>query len=234
MALPKLVKVTKPLYIPSLNKDVMFEPFTTEDEKSIITLEPDASAYLKSLVQLNILKKCCQDDTVNFDTMSVVEIAYLFLKLRGISYSGKIDVETTCKKCGEKTTLSININDITLDRELLKPLKFNVNTTDGIYFIIATHYTVDDLQYIGNDFDGEHISMESIALVLRQMMKSDGNDIIDLTQEEKNELFNQLSLDDTHKLIDYIGNNGKMTYHMAFKCPHCGEEYEWDIQDFFI
>ena len=230
MALPKLVKVTKPIHIPSLNKDVLFEPYTTEDEKSIVTLEPNASAYLKSLTQLNILKKCCQDETVDLDSLSVVEISYLFLKLRGISFSEIIELETHCKKCDTPTKISVNINDIKIDESSLKPLKLKVDTSDGIYYIIATQYTVDDLQYI----DMDNVSFDSVALVLRQMMKSDGNDIIELSHDEKIELFSQLDLNDSKKLVDYISSSSKLNYHVEFECGNCGEKIEGDLQDFFI
>ena len=232
MAIPKLVKVTKPIHIPSLDKDVLFEPFTIEDEKAIVTLEENSSSYHKSLVQLNILKKCCQDPTVNFDAMSIVEIAYLFLKLRGISYSDIIELEVECKKCKESVKLTMNIKDVEIDASLLKPLRLTVNTTDGNYFIIATHYTVADLEYI--DVDSTNPDINSLSLVLRQMMRVDGNDIIDLTNEEKRELFSQFGIEESKKVLDYISSNSKLKYHLDFKCPHCGEEYEWDIQDFFI
>lgn len=230
MALPKLVKATKPIYIPSLGKEAMFEPFTTEDEKSIVLLEQTASSYEKCLVQLNILKKCCQDQSINLDELSIIEITYLFLRLRAISYSEVIELETECPKCKTHIKLNVHINDIKLDATALKPLKLTLNTTDGVYIVTATQYTVEDLKHM----DFEHITLDDGALVLRQMMKSDGNDIIDLTVEEKRELFNQLDIKDAQKIAEYINSNTKLTYNISLECPECGEKIEGELQDFFI
>lgn len=231
MALPKVIRPTKKILIPSLNIEAEFEPFTTQDEKSIILLEKDASMYDKCKLQLDILQKCCKTEGINFNELSVVEITYLFLRLRGISVGGNLDFTITCPQCNKDLPASIAIDGIKTDFEVLKkPYTFTINTSDGPYVVTASHIRVDDLKYINSTEPG----IEDLAVILRTMMKPDGNDRIDLTHEEQVELFNQLDTTIAEKLANYINNAPVFEQHMTIDCPECGHKFEGDIKDFFM
>lgn len=231
MALPKVIHPTKKILIPSLGIEAEFEPFTTQDEKAIILLDQTSTLYDKSKLQLEILQKCCKTEGIDFTKFSVVEITYLFLRLRGISVGGSLDFTVTCPKCNKDIPASIAIDQIKIDFEILKkPLTFTINTDDGPYIVTASHVRVEDLRYI----DSESPSMEDLAVILRTMMKPDGNDIIELTYEEKVELFNQLDTTIAEKLVEFINKTPTFQQHLSVECPECGEQFEGDIKDFFM
>ena len=229
MALPKLVHPTKKIKIPSKNIELNFEPFTTQDEKAIILLDEKASLYDKAKIQQDILKKCCQDE-FDFSSLSSVEIMYLFLQLRKISVGGTIDLMSTCPKCKNKVKVSIDINSVEFDASKLAPLTFTVQTSDGPYIITCTPIRTDDLQYINT----EEYKFDDVAVILRTMMKPDGNDVIELTQEEKIELFNQLDTQTVQKMAEYLNNTPSLEKHIYITCTECEHQYEGELRDFFI
>lgn len=230
MALPKLIHPRNKIKVPSTGDILEFEPFTTQDEKAIILLDKSSSLYDKSRLQLEIIQKCCKTEGFDFSTLSCVEITYLFLHLRKISVSGILELSATCTECGEDIHISLGIDDIQFDSEKLKPLKININTVDGPYIVTVSQITVEDLKYI----DGENIKFEDMAVVLRSMMKPDGNDIIEFTQDEKIELFNQLDATTAQKIVDYVNDSPKLEKRLEIECPECGHKFEGDLKDFFI
>lgn len=230
MALPKVIHPTKKIQIPSLGRELEFEPFTTQDEKAIILLDKDASLYEKCKLQKEIIEKCCRSVGVDFSTLSTIELAYVFLQLRKISVGGALELSTTCPKCNEEIPTSIDIGLVQFEVDKLKPLTFTLNTSDGPYIVECTHIRPDDLQYINS----EKINFEDMAVMLRSMSKPDGNDIIEFTHEEKLELFNQLDSTSAEKIVKYANNAPKLVYHMKIICPECNHEFEGDLQDFFI
>lgn len=229
MALPKVIHPTKKIHVPSENKDLSFEPFTTADEKSIVLLDEHASIYEKSLMQQNILQKCCKDE-FDFTKLSAIEITYLFLQLRKISVGGTLDLVSKCPKCGEDISISLDIGLIEFDPTNLKPLQFTIDTDDGPYIVVCSQFTVDDLQYINT----EKPDVDSISTVIRCMMKPDGNDVIELTPEEKVELFNQLNSKDAAKIVEYIHSAPVLEKTLDLKCGECEHEFKGELKDFFI
>lgn len=230
MALPKIIHPTKKIKIPSLNVEADFEPFTTEDEKAIVLLGQNASIYDKARIQLEIIEKCCRSENINFHTLAVSEISYIFLQLRKISVSGGLELGMKCQKCGEEFPFTIDIDSIEFDPTNLKEDKILIDTSDGKYFLVYSQIRVDDLQYIGKA--GEEYN--DAAQVLRMLMRPDGNDIIELTPEEKIELFGQLDISSVQKIADYLNKCPQMAHHIEVICPECGEKIEGELRDFFI
>lgn len=229
MALPKVIHPTKKIKVPSLDREFEFEPFTTADEKAIILLEKNASIYEKCKMQLNIINKCCKED-YDFSNLSTIELTYLFLQLRKISVSGILELSTKCPKCGNTISIQVDIGLIEFNPKNLEPLKFNIDTADGPYIVVCTQFTCDDLQYI----DPENPSFNDVSIVIRSMMRPDGNDVIELTREEKIELFDQLSNADAEKIVEYIKNAPVLEKRLNIQCDECEHEFKGELKDFFI
>lgn len=229
MALPKVIHPTKKIKVPSLDLELEFEPFTTADEKAIVLLEDNATLYDKCILQQNILQKCCKSD-FDFSKLSTIEITYLFLQLRKISVGGTLDLVGKCPNCGSDVAISVDISLIEFDPTNLKPLKFTIDTSDGPYIVVCTQFTCEDMKYI----DPESPSVDNIATVIRSMMKPDGNDVIELTQEEKVELFNQLNTKDAEKIAEYINSSPVLEKSLDLSCGECEHQFKGELKDFFI
>ena len=229
MALPKVLHPTKKIKVSSLDIELEFEPFTTADEKALILLENNASLYEKSKMQLDILQKCCKEGGEVLSSLSAIEITYLFLQLRKISVGGTLDLVVKCPKCNQDIPISIDINLIQFDSTKLKPLKFTIDTDDGPYLVVCSHFTIDDLQYIS-----DNPSFDDLSNVIRSMVKPDGNNEIILSKEEKLELFNQLNTTDTNKIVEYINNAPALEKTLEITCTECEHQFKGELKDFFI
>lgn len=229
MALPKVVHPTKRIKVPSAGIELEFEPFTTADEKAIVLLDSNSTLYDKSIIQQHILEKCCKD-SFDFSKLAVIEITYLFMQLRKISVGGALEMTTKCPKCGNEISIHVDIDLIEFDPTNLKPLQFTIQTSEGPYIIVCSQYTCEDLKNI----NAENPGYDDIAVVIRSMMKTDGNDVIVLTPEEKVELFNQLDSKDAAKIIEYINKAPTLEKTLDIKCDECENEFKGELRDFFI
>lgn len=230
MALPQVVRYTKKIYVPSLDREIDFEPFTTADEKAIILLDQSSSQYDKVKLQCDIISKCCKESDINFNKMSVVELSYIFLQLRKISVGGTLDLNFTCTECGTEMPISLNIDLVKFDREKLKDLTMDLNTVEGPYIIKCSHIIPEDLKYITA---GES-KFTDVAVILRTMYKADGNNIIELTYDEKIELFEQLDASMAERMVKYVQEGPTLVHDLTISCPECGKEVKTRLQDFFI
>lgn len=230
MSLPKVLHPTKKIRVPSLDRELEFEPFTTGDEKTIVLMEKDASLYDKSMMQLKILQKCCKDEPEVLEGLAAIEITYLFLQLRRISVGGTLDLAIECPECHEQIPITVDIDLIEFDPKNLKPLQFTIDTVDGPYLVVCSQFIIEDLKHINTENPG----FDDVALVIRRMMQPDGNNIIELTNEEKHELFEQLDSKDTERIVEYLKNAPTLEKTLDIECPHCNHKFKGELKDFFI
>lgn len=230
MGLPiKVITPTQKITIPSLKRAADFEPFNTRIEQAIINISEEASIYDKSLIQLKALESCCKDTTVDFHSLPVAEIGWLFIQLRKISVGRTLDLQTHCKKCENDITFKIDIDSIEFESENLKPFEFQIQTSEGPYIVHCEHLRVDDLK----DMDVDNTDLSVLAKYIRWMSKPDGNNVLELTDPEKLELFGQLEASMAHKIGEYSKTQPKMKFHVSIECPECGEINEGELTDFF-
>ncbi len=230
MVLPKVIKPTKKILIPSKGIEAEFEPFTTADEKAIISLDENSTMYDKVKIQVDILQKCCKTEGIDFNKLSIIEVSYLFLQLRSISVGGELELVATCPQCGKDIPIKVSIDLIQFDPTNLKEFTFPISTSEGPYLVVCSQLQPDDLKYVNNDVN----DFNNLAVVLRSLMRQDGNDVIELTHEEKLELFSQLDTKDAQKIVEYIQKAPTLEKSLDLVCGECEHQFKGELRDFFI
>ena len=137
MPLPKISTPTYELELPSTGKKIKYRPFLVKEEKILIlALESENVKQITTSIK-SILKEGIQTRGVKIDTLSIFDIEYLFLNVRGKSVSEALDLVVTCPD-DNKTTVPVKIyideikvvkspdhnNDIKLDDKLTLRLKY--------------------------------------------------------------------------------------------------------------
>ena len=91
MPLPKLNVITHKLTLPSNGKEIIYRPFTVEEERILLTAQEsdDTADVLRAMRQ--IIHNCVQTE---LDVMSLptFDIEYFFLNIRGKSTGEKIEL----------------------------------------------------------------------------------------------------------------------------------------------
>lgn len=227
--LPKIVLPKKGIFIPSLNREVLFSPFTVAIEKAVLSIDESSSVYVQMSTILDIIKVCCQESNINFENMNINELSFIFVHLRKISVSSLITLHHTCN-CGRTKIVDINIDDIKYDAELQKPKIFEVETSDGKYKIEIGYPTCKD--YVDINYNTNEADMQYIARHIRRYYAIDGNNEIELTSEDKEALLAQLPPAQAKKIVEYASNAPVPYYNVEVQCE-CGEIYKEKIINFF-
>lgn len=227
----KVITPTQNIMVHSLKKMVEFEPFSTKIEQSIISISDEASLYEKTLIQVQALQACCKAE-IDFTQLPVSEISWLFMQLRKISVGKTLDLQTVCQKCEQEIKFKIDIDTIKFEPEKLKPYEFQIQTSAGPYIVHCEHLKLNDLKDIKLENDIPDMSI--LAKYLRWMSRLDGNNVINLTDSEKLELFGQLEASIAHEIGKYAQEQPKMNLEIEIECPECGEIRKGSLTDFFI
>lgn len=110
------------LFLPVLQTEFKFVPYTIEQERNILTAldSEDITAILDNYKKL--IEIC--GNGVNFDKISAMEFVLIAVNLRAKSKGEILDIKTNCKKCEKPIELSVNIEDhiITENETVVKDL----------------------------------------------------------------------------------------------------------------
>lgn len=100
MSLPKIAKVTHELVIPSTGKKIKYRPFLVKEEKVLILAQESGDQSEMTRAIRDVIDACILSRGVKVSDLSVFDIEYIFLNIRGKSVGEDVDVIVTCPDDG--------------------------------------------------------------------------------------------------------------------------------------
>lgn len=135
MTLPKARYLNTSIRQPSTGKDLSFRPFCVAEEKILLMAKEsalesrDATETLRCI--RNLLLKTCQDPKA-LEGMTVLDMTYLFLKLRSVSVSNVIDVTYTDNEDGKPYSFRVNLDNLDVTKEKQADNRVKISEGQGI------------------------------------------------------------------------------------------------------
>jgi hypothetical protein len=113
MPLPKLSAPTYELVVPSTGKKIKYRPFLVKEEKILLlAMETEDEKQMANAVK-TILSNCILTSRFKVDTLSLFDIEYIFLNIRGKSVGETVELNIICPDDGESTVpVVIDLDDI--------------------------------------------------------------------------------------------------------------------------
>ena len=115
MPLPDIVTPTYTLVVPSTKKKLNYRPFLVKEQKILIlALEENDSQQI--LEAIKVIFKNCISSRFRMDDLSIFDVEYIFLQLRGRSIQETIELEVPCDDDPDtKVPVTIPIDAIKVD-----------------------------------------------------------------------------------------------------------------------
>lgn len=179
MGLPSLSTPKYTTNLPSTGQEIEYRPFLVKEEKILLmALEGNDDKEIQRAIS-SILESCIISD-IKISDLSVFDVEYLFLNLRGKSVGEVIEVKIghPDSECKHQTDVKINIDDIKVQGEIsdgkielsggigvkLKyptiesATKYPTDTADGLFKMIASCVDfVYDQEQVYNDFTNDEM-----------------------------------------------------------------------------
>ena len=219
MALPKLNTILYDLKLPSSSEKIEYRPFLVKEEKILLmALEgQDEKEMIKAIKQ--IITQCVTTEGFNVNKISMIDLEYLFLNIRGKAVGDVSSISFECKKCGETIKLDIDLTKV----KIVKNEKISdlVNITDDISIRLKPP-SIDNLIGAGNKNQVDLV-MEIVRECLVEIIQ--GADVFsaqDHTREELDEFLNSLNSGQFKKIQNYYESLPKMKQDIEYTCPKCG------------
>ena len=228
MALPKQSTPKYNCVLPSDGREVEYRPFLVAEQKNLlIAQEQGDDGAMFSAVQ--DLVEACTYGKLKSTQLAVIDMEYLFLKIRAKSVGETANLQVTChdKKCDGHGEVVINLDDVEVVGDEPEN-KIMINDEIGIEL---RYPRIGDIDLINS----EEGSMTQTLEMLKRCMVTvfDQEDVYptsDSSTQELDEFVNTLSMSQMEMISEYFGSIPQLKKEVQSECVKCGKDINTTIQ----
>lgn len=199
MPLPKLSTPTYELEVPSSGKKIKYRPFLVREEKILLlAMETEDEKQMANAVK-TILANCIQTSRFKVDNLSLFDIEYIFLNIRGKSVGENVDLTITCPDDGTTTVdVSIDLDEIKVQKsdDHTNILKLNDEISVVMKYPSMDLFIKNNLKDSGTEVDDV---FEIASLCIDQIVQ--GEDVYESSNFSKKEIMEFLEDMDTKQFL---------------------------------
>lgn len=226
MALPKLNIPQYKVELPSTGEQLTMRPFLVKEEKVLlIALESNDAGQIAEAVR-NIIMGCYGFNDKDMDKLTVYDVEYLFLQLRGKSVGENMKLRLNCNdlECDGKTDYSINIDDIEIiNKEIDRTIMLDAKNGVGVQMKFPSLNTIKSLD--PEKLNNVDVIMEVIISCIESIFDEDN--VYDAQKEGKEEVksfLESLNSEQFLKLQKFLENAPAVYYKGNYNCSKCGRD----------
>jgi len=125
MALPKIDLPLNELVLPSSGEKIKYRPFTVKEEKILLVAAETKDPYAEMMAIKQVVGNCLFD--VDVSNISMIDLEYVFLKLRASSVSNMTEFMITDPDTKEQVKLDFDVEtmEVIHDPEHSKEIQIN-------------------------------------------------------------------------------------------------------------
>jgi hypothetical protein len=233
MALPKIQTPVFDIVIPSLNKPIEFRPFLVKEEKILLMARQseDERDMVKAIIQ--IINNCAIGD-INIKDLTMVDIEYLFLKLRAKSVNNIVEVVYIDGEDEKEYKFEIDLDKVEVVQE--KRLDNNIKFDNG-YGVIMKYPSasiVDNMKQFDNEMDILDFFIRNSIVEIYD--EDNVYPIAEQTEQEVKEFIDDLDIQSFEKIREYLDSAPTLNYVIKYT-NSLGTDKEIildTLRDFFI
>lgn len=226
MALPKLNVPQYKVELPSTGEQLTMRPFLVKEEKVLmIALESNDAEQIAVAVR-NIIMSCYGFNDDDMDKLTVYDIEYLFLQLRGKSVGENMKLKLKCNdiECDGMTDYNIHIDDISIiNKENTRTVMLDKENGVGIQMNYPSLETIKNLDV--NNLNSVEGIMEIIVGCIDTIF--DDNNVHDASKETPENLkafLESLNSEQFTKVQRVLENAPAVYFKGDYKCSKCDRD----------
>jgi hypothetical protein len=227
MALPKQSAPKYNCILPSDGKEIEFRPFLVKEQKVLLLAQEqeDERAMFNAVKEL--IESVCFTE-IKADRLSVVDMEYLFLKIRSKSVGETATISVTCNdpKCDGHGETVINLDDVEVVGESPEN-KIMINDEIGIEL---RYPRVSDI----NAVQGMDSANSTLTMLKSSMVNIyDADEVyptMDASTNELNEFVENLTMQQLEMITDYFNSIPALQHDVKTKCTTCEKDIRTTVK----
>ena len=216
MGLPIQSAPTYKTVLPSSGEEIKFRPFLVKEQK-ILTIARESEDQTQIFDAVKDLLEAVTMPSVVCNDLAVIDLEYLFLKVRAVSVGETSKVTTACDvtDCKGSVELVVNINEI----EVVGDTKEDTIMINDDVGIVLSAPAVKNVQGLDG---GEADALTLIIRSIRQVF--DGESVFEadeMSTKDMTEFVESLTFPQLEMLTAYFDSLPKLSHTVEGKCNIC-------------
>ena len=233
MHLPKIATPTYSLEIPSIKKEIKYRPFLVREEKIlIIAMESEDPKQIAEALK-TVIGNCIITRGIKVDQLSIFDIEYIFLNVRGKSVGEEIEINVTCPDDGEtqvQTTIDIDSIKISKDKEHNSIIKLDDSLSMKMKYPSIEQFIENNFEYQETNADVDK-SLKLITSCIEMVYTSDECwSSTDCTSEEMLEFVEQMNTKQFKEIEKFFTTMPKLSHIIKVKNPKTKKENDVTLE----
>ena len=231
MPLPKIATPTYSLEIPSIKKEIKYRPFLVKEEKIlIIAMESEDPKQIAEALK-TVIRNCIITRGIKVEELSIFDIEYIFLNVRGKSVGEDVDILLTCPDDGTtQVPVTVNLDDIAVVVKSEHSRDIKLDDT----LILRMKYP-SMKEFIKNNFSNGGMSVddtfEMIVSCIEQIYSEEESwSASDSTKKELEEFLEQLTSQQFKEIEKFFDTMPKLSHTISIKNPNTGVESDITLE----
>tara|TARA_B100000925_G_C21983666_1_gene463512 strand:+ start:71 stop:787 length:717 start_codon:yes stop_codon:yes gene_type:complete len=223
MPLPKLSTPTYELEVPSTGKKIKYRPFLVKEEKILLlAMETEDEKQMASAVK-TILSNCIQTSRFKVDSLSLFDIEYIFLNIRGKSVGETVDLNITCPDDNETVVgVEIDLDDIKVQKsdDHSNIIKLNDDVSIVMKYPSMDLFIKNNMKETTSEVDDV---FEIASMCIDQVVE--GEEVYESANFTKKEVLEFLDSLDTKQFMElqkFFETMPKLSHTVSIKNPNTG------------
>jgi hypothetical protein len=235
--IPKIKIPYHPVVIPDNGQTIHIKPYTIEFEKFMLDIENKQDLYTQIQIIGEMLKFCIVEEDFDINELSIGTMLWVFTKCYEISVNDMMEF-SYIHHCDEEHShqidMKLKIKDIQYNPDFT-PLDIKIETEDGPYIVRFSHLKYKHLEALKPNAGNDDLRGQKLVIAsCDRMFDETGNNEIELTEEDKEEIVKSLPLSKIDLIGNKISNMPRPYIDIEFDCPACGKHVKEKLEDFFI
>lgn len=212
MAIPKAPRFMFDLEIPTTKQKIKITQMKASDQKLLLMAkaDPKGEDIFKAIKQC--LNNCIVTPNIDIDQLAIVDVEYMFIKLRAASISKIINVTYTDPEDQQDYEHSVNLDDVIVKFPETEKV-ISVGEGMKIHMIYPKAYLYTDQDFIQSS--GKDVVDTLIASCIEKIVDN-GTEYKDSTIEEKVTFINDLPILEYDKLRKYLNELPTVYYQFSY------------------
>lgn len=237
MALPEIKHPIFKLKVPSTKKEIRYRPYTVKEEKLLLTtkMSDDVEDIIETLKQ--VIRNCVLDE-INVDKLAMFDIEYLFINLRKVSVSDK--VELFVEHNNKKIPFEVDLNNVHVHFPKDHSNTIAINDDVSIKLRYPNMKQMLKLESVASSEDTSLIKVDDyifdMFIECIESVMDQSKVYNDFTKEELTTFVLSLPSDNNKKIAEFFNTMPSLEHTVTVKLPD-GESTEVKLRglkDFFI
>lgn len=221
------------MVLPSTKKRVEYRPFLVKEEK-ILMLASESKNESDMFRAMKEVISACTFGVVDVENTPLIDVEYLFLKIRSRSVGETASPALKCVKCARVTEVKVDLSKI--EPTYSEDHKTKIVVSDSI--ILEMRYPrFNDVQTVEKYTSQYDKAISLLALCIDKVhTKEQTFNSSDLEYSDMEEFVMNFNQDQLKKAMRFIETMPKLSSTVDFECSHCHHKESVvmeGIRDFF-